>query len=202
MRVIHRLRLLLPLALAAAAHAQSWNVSVTAEEIDSGLNPSEAEVGGTVAYNSNGPGLGTGNGGSVILDSPQGTLGETTTYSYPATTGVTSATAQIASSNNNNGNPWCASGGCISGTVMGSASATGNLATGSVGLTALSSFLGDLVGSEAYATAEIVDTLTFNVAGATNSTVTYIGVQFTISGSISPNTILAAGVSGAASIRQ
>lgn len=168
-----------------------WNVSLSATEADSGITSTYATVGGTVSYNSTNPALGTGAGATTnILPTP------TTTYVDPTVLGLTSATSSVSSSNNNGGNPWCDPNGCVSGTVTASALATGNLATGSVGVSADSSYLGGSVESQASATAQIADKLLFMVAGATASTITDIGVTFTISGSALPGAPLEPGVSG------
>lgn len=169
-----------------------WNISLAAQDNDAGIAPTYAMVGGTVNYNSNNPGLGTGVGGTVNIQPAP-----TTTYSNPTALGLTSATSELSSSNNNGGNPWCDASGCISGTVTASALATANLAQGSVGVSANSSILGNsFAESQASSTAQIIDQLTFYVAGATTSTITDIGVNFTISGSADPGAPLASGVSG------
>ncbi len=168
-----------------------WNVSLSATDADSGVTSNYATVGGTVSYNSTNPGLGTGEGATTNIQPTP-----TTTYVDPTTLDLTSATSSVSSSNNNGGQPWCDPNGCVSGTITASALATGNLATGSVGVSADSSFLGGSVESQASATAQIADDLMFAMANATASTVTDIGVTFTISGSALPEAPLEPGVSG------
>jgi hypothetical protein len=65
-----------------------------------------------------------------------------------------------------------------------SAQAYANLATGKVGASTFAEYHGGGYGGSALAVAIFNDTLNFNIAGATNSTVTNIGVSFTIDGSL------------------
>ncbi len=179
-------------AQTAPADSIPWNISLNAQVDDGGIAPTYAMVGGTVSYNSNNPGLGTGAGSTVNIQ-PE----PTTTYNNPTALGLTSATSQVSSSNDNDGNPWCIPSGCVSGTLTGSALATANLATGSVGVSADSDIIGNsLAESQASSTAELTDQLTFYVANATASTITDIGVEFTISGLAAPGTPLAEGEAG------
>ncbi|HTW66348.1 MAG TPA: hypothetical protein VME17_17115 [Bryobacteraceae bacterium] len=184
--------LLLAVMQEARADSVPWNISLNAQVDDGGISPTYAMVAGTVNYNSNNPGLGTGVGSTVNIQ-PQ----PTTTYSNPTALGLTSATSQVSSTNNNDGYPWCIPSGCVSGTLTGSALATANLATGSVGVSADSDIIGNsLAESQTSSTAELTDQLTFYVANATASTVTDIGVEFTISGVASPGAPLTPGVAG------
>jgi len=195
MNNLKRSALVLPLLLwfapVAPASSIPWNISLTSTVDDAGISPTYAMVGGTISYNSNNPGLGTGVGSTVNIQ-PE----PTTTYSNPTALGLTSATGQLSSSNNNDGNPWCIPSGCISGTITASALATANLATGSVGVSADSEDIGAYAESQASSTAEITDQLTFYVANATASTITDIGVEFTISGTALPGAPLTPGIAG------
>jgi hypothetical protein len=179
---------LLLFSAAQAAFASSvWYVNTYAYSADGGApfsTPPFEQVSGDLTYNSN-------TGGTVTIG-PAGT----TTYSNPTALGLTSAESQTTSSQYID--DYCSAGNaCVTGTLTSSAMAKGNLATGSVGISALPSVLpvinpsngnvSGYTGSDAYATAEINDVLTFNVAGANSSTVTDIGVSFTVDGNLSYN---------------
>lgn len=159
---------LLFLSAAQALFADTINfLNLSAESYNGGN--SIGQVSGLVTYNST-------TGATASIGSGGGT-----TYSEPTGLGLTSATVQTSSSDAIDS---CIPGGCSIGTVTSSALATGDLATGSVGVYSIPSQVGSVV-SEATATAILKDTLTFNVAGATSSTVTDIGVTFTVDGDVS-----------------
>jgi len=169
-----------------------WNISLTAEDNDGGIAPTYAMVGGSLAYNSNNPGLGTGAGPTVNVQPTP-----TTTYSNPTALGLVLATSSLNSSNDNDGNPWCIPSGCVSGTLTASALATADLAAGSVGVSADSDIIGNsLAESSAGAEALMTDQLQFLIGDATASTTTDIGVSFTISGTPYPGAPLQPGVAG------
>jgi hypothetical protein len=183
------LNVALPLLLLAPASFGCpilWSINLSASDVDSGISSTEATVQGAVTYNST-------TGGTVNIASAP-----TTTYSNPTALGLFSATSMVASSNNNAGAGFCGlPGGCFSGPLTASALATANLATGSVGVYALSGIIDNsVIESQASSTAQLNDSLTFSVAGATSSTVTDIGVTFTIDGSASPGTPLMSGAAG------
>jgi len=126
--------------------------------------------GGTVTYTSNG-------GDTVNVTSG-------TSYSTPTALGLTDATVQDS---NTTYDSYAKSD------ISVSALATGNLATGSVGVYAFPEAIpagdpGYYNSNEAGASATLSDLLTFNVAGANSSTVTDIGVTFTVDGSVDPGT--------------
>jgi hypothetical protein len=152
---------------AQAALASSINyLDLSAESYNGG--DSIGQVSGLVTYNST-------TGATASIGSGGGT-----TYSEPSDLGLTSATIQTSSSDFVDS---CIPGGCSIGTVTSSALATGDLATGSVGVYAFPSQVGGVV-SEATASAMLKDSLTFNIAGASSSTVTDIGVTFTVDGNV------------------
>jgi hypothetical protein len=111
--------------------------------------------------------------------------GAGTTNSFPTTLGLTSAEVQTSTTQT-----------ARAGTVTGSAMAKGNLATGSVGISAFPTEVNGLGGSNTEATAILKDSLTFNVAGANSSTVTDIGVIFTVDGNVSYDTADGGGAEG------
>lgn len=103
-----------------------------------------------------------------------------TTYSDPTAPGLTNATVQ---GTNMTLNPLTDTNLSVS------ALATGNLATGTVGVSGFPQL--SSVGmyppySQAVASAQRNDVLTFQVAGANSSTVTNIGVTFTVDGTVTP----------------
>lgn len=167
------------------------NVSVYANEAVGSVvqtpNGGIVNVGGVVSYNSNIAANGAPVGSSVNIYPGSGT-----TYMTPAALGLTSATVQVSSST-----PVY---GFYPGTVFSaSALGTANLATGSVGVSAGSAQY--CVGltcthTSGAAGAQIMDTLTFHIAGASNTTVTNIGVQFAIDGSSDPGVPSQPGVAG------
>jgi hypothetical protein len=177
---------LLLLAPASFGGPILWSINLSASDVDSGISSTEATVQGSATYNST-------TGGTVNISSAP-----TTTYSNPTALGLFSATSMVSSSNNNAGAGFCGlPGGCFSGPLTASALATANLATGSVGVYALSDIIDNsVIESQASATAQLNDSLTFNVAGATSSTVTDIGVMFTIDGAAAPGTPLLSGQAG------
>ena len=145
----------------------------------SSSNPSvqAGAVFSTVSYDSlAGASSNTGTGGSA-------------TYSVPTAFGLTDATVQAVTASTDILN---------NATLTASSWASGNLATGSVGVYAFPSLT--MIGTGANSTTAIAsarmdDSLTFTVAGAGNSTVTDIGVNFTVDGAVSPGTTsLGAGV--------
>lgn len=142
-------------------------------------NGSGANTGGTVTYNSNLAVNGAGIGSTVNIYPGAGT-----TYRSPTALGLTAATVQASTSAPQYGDSY---NGQI---FAASATATGNLATGSVttssgaGLPCIANQCD--YGLTSVAAAQIYDTLTFHIAGASNSTVTNIGIQFTIHGSSNP----------------
>jgi hypothetical protein len=153
---------------AQAALASTINyLDLSAESYNGGS--STGQVSGTLTYNST-------TGATANIEP-----GGVTTYSEPTALGLTSATIQTSSSDSIDA---CDPGGCSIGTVTSSALATGNLATGSVGVYSFPSQVGAVV-SEGTASAILKDTLTFNVAGASPSTITDIGITFTVDGSVS-----------------
>lgn len=111
------------------------------------------------------------NGGSINDEAGPGTIN-----TYPTAIGLTDAQVQTSTTQT-----------AAAGTVTGSAMAKGNLATGSVGISAFPTEVTGLGGSNTAATAIMRDSLTFNVAGANSSTVTDIGVTFTVDGNLSYN---------------
>jgi hypothetical protein len=153
---------------AQAALASSINYLDLSAESYNGGN-SIGQVSGLVTYNST-------TGATASIGSGGGT-----TYSEPSALGLTSATIQTSSSDAIDA---CDPGGCSIGTVTSSALATGDLATGSVGVYAFPTQVGAVV-SEGTASAILQDSLTFNVAGANSSTITDIGVTFTVDGNVS-----------------
>ena len=157
---------LLLLTAAPTAFAGSINYLYLYNNTTDGGNPSGL-VEGNVTYNST-------TGLSPVIAS-----GNTTTYSGPTALGLTAGTVQMSSINN-----------LATGTLTASSYATGNLATGSVGVYAFPSVCcgGPPNVSDADSEAIIRDSLTFNVAGANSSTVTDIGIAFTVDGSVSPGT--------------
>lgn len=169
------------LAAGQIAVAGTWFVNLSAESLDGG-DPANnfSQVSGTLGYNSN-------TGGTVTLGPDGGT-----TYSNPTALGLTSAISQTSSTLNIN--DFCDPSSCVTGILTSSAMAKGNLATGTVGVYGFPSFIYSVprgtcdgcppggTGSDAYATAELSDNLTFNVAGANSGTVTDIGVSFTVDG--------------------
>jgi hypothetical protein len=159
---------LLFLSEAKAVFASTINyLDLSAESYNGG--DSVGQVSGLVTYNST-------TGATASIGSGGGT-----TYSEPTALGLTSATIQTSSSDYIDS---CIPGGCSIGTVTSSALATGDLATGSVGVYSFPSQVGAVV-SEGTASAILKDTLTFNVAGASPSTTTDIGVTFTVDGNVS-----------------
>jgi hypothetical protein len=159
---------LLFLSEAKAVFASTINyLDLSAESYNGG--DSVGQVSGTLTYNST-------TGATASIGSGGGT-----TYSEPTALGLTSATIKTSSSDSIDA---CDPGGCSIGTVTSSALATGDLATGSVGVYSIPSQVGAVV-SEATATAILKDSLTFNVAGANSSTITDIGVTFTVDGLVS-----------------
>lgn len=154
-----------------AAFGSSINyLSLNAASYASNTNGTPGGVQGVLAYN-------TATGGTA-------TASGNTTYSEPTAPGLTSATIQTSSSDVVTcGVPPM---DCVPGTLTASALATGNLAAGSVGVYAFPMYLGADESTQAVASAILQDTLTFHVAGATNSTVTDIGVSFMVDGSINP----------------
>ncbi len=158
---------LLFLSGAATVFASSINYLDLSAESYNGGSPT-GQVSGLVTYNST-----TGATASIQP-------GGVTTYSEPSALGLTSATVQTASSDFVDS---CIPGGCSIGTVTSSALATGDLASGSVGVYSFPSQVGGVV-SEATASAMLKDSLTFDVAGANSSTVTDIGVTFTVDGNV------------------
>lgn len=73
-----------------------------------------------------------------------------------------------------------------------SAFAGANLAQGIVRLSANTATFPGIGGGQGFAQASIFDQLTFNIAGATSSTVTLIGVEFALTGSLGTNSGIAA----------
>jgi hypothetical protein len=152
---------------AQAALASTINyLDLSAESYNGGS--STGQVSGLVTYNST-------TGATASIEP-----GGVTTYSEPSALGLTSATVQTSSSDYVDS---CIPGGCSIGTVTSSALATGNLATGSVGVYSFPSQVGGVV-SEGTASAMLKDSLTFNIAGASSSTVTDIDVTFTVDGNV------------------
>jgi hypothetical protein len=127
--------------------------------------------GGTVGY--------TSTGGATVNVTPA------TTYSVPSGAGLTNATVSDANATYDSD---------INTDLTVSASATGNLATGSVGVSAMPEGVAinpqndAFTSNEAIASAQLDDLLTFSVAGASSNTVTDIGVTFTVDGDVTPGT--------------
>ncbi len=111
--------------------------------------------------------------------------GPGTTNSFPTALGLTDAEVQTSTTQT-----------ATAGTVTGSAMAKGNLATGSVGISAYPTEVTGLGGSNTAATAILRDSLTFNVAGANSSTVTDIDVTFTVDDNVSYDTADGGGAEG------
>jgi hypothetical protein len=129
--------------------------------------------GGIVSYTSNG-----GAGINVTAG---------TSYSVPTSLGLTDATVQAANTTFDQ---------LANSDISVSALATADLASGSVGVYALPQAIPVGQGynsNQAIASATLNDLLTFNVAGASSSTVTDIGVTFTVDGTVSPGTSAANG---------
>jgi hypothetical protein len=190
-RSITALSLLLVGAYSASADSLH-NVYVSVNESPADLiietpNGSGADLGAILAYNSNLALNGSPVGSSVNIFPAAGT-----TYSVPTALGLTSATAQASSSAPYYGGSW--TGQVFSASGL----AKANLATGSVGVSASGNApcysAGCSYSTAGTAEAQIFDTLTFKVAGANRSTVTDIGVQFAINGSINPGAPTAPGI--------
>ncbi len=129
--------------------------------------------------------VGTSTYDSINGGSDNDEAGSGTTNSFPTTLGLTAAQVQTSTTQTT-----------TKGTVTGSAMAKGNLATGSVGISAFPTEVTGLGGSNTAATAIMKDSLTFNVAGANSSTVTDIGVTFTVDGNLSYDTADGGGAEG------
>jgi hypothetical protein len=129
--------------------------------------------------------VGTSTYDSINGGSDNDEAGSGTTNSYPTTLGLTAAQVQVSTDQST-----------IHGQVTGSAMAKGNLATGSVGISAFPTEVTDVGGSNTAAKAVLNDTLTFNVAGANSSTVTDIDVTFTVDGNVSYDTADGGGAEG------
>jgi hypothetical protein len=99
-------------------------------------------------------------------------LGCCSTFNHPVPTvpSVTSVTLGTSSVNSPDG-------------VSANASAYANLATGSLGVSGNSNEVG-YAGGNSNEAAALADTLTFSITGATSSTVTTIGVQWSVSGGV------------------
>jgi hypothetical protein len=151
------------------------------------LAPASPSFAGTIDYlnltaysNSGGNYVGTSTYDTINGGSDNDEAGSGTTNSYPSALGLTAAQVQVSTTNSTAAGP-----------VTGSAMAKGNLATGSIGIYAFPTQVignGINTGSNTAATAILRDSLTFNVAGANSSTVTDIGVTFTVDGNLSYDT--------------
>lgn len=156
-------------ALLSTAAPALWADPISYLTLSAQLHNIELQ-GGDINYSST--------GGASVSDITAGT-----TYSDPTALGLTTATVQ---GTNLTLNPLTDTDLSVS------ALATGNLATGSVGVSAFPQ--ASSVGlyppySQGVADAQLNDLLTFNVAGATSSTVTDIGVTFTVDGTVIPGTV-------------
>ncbi|HEV2498226.1 MAG TPA: PEP-CTERM sorting domain-containing protein [Terriglobia bacterium] len=155
---------------ASANNITTWSVNVysiadAAGNSQQGFTP----VGGVESYGSN----------FAVSNIPGGTVQTNyggccaTFVTVPTTTGLTSAAIGIAATNA--ANPQ--------GAIFANSNAYANLATGSLGVSGSSDFLG-VTGGNGQSEAWMEDTLTFNIPGATNSTITDIGVQWKVDGSL------------------
>ena len=131
----------------------------------------------TAYSNSAGNYVGTSTYDTINGGSENDEAGSGTTNSYPTAPGLTAAQVNVSTTQTT-----------MAGVVTGSAMARGNLATGSVGISAFPTQVNAYLGSNTAATAILRDDLTFNVAGASSTTLTDIDVTFTVDGSLSYDT--------------
>lgn len=154
--------------LAFADSITTWSVNVYVSASPGGnANQGYLPIGGSESYGSN----------YTISNIPAGSQlnnsgGNGATFdSLPSLPGLTSATLGITSQNTTN----------PSGTTIADANAYGNLGTGSIGVSTSTNIEG-VDGGNATAEVWMADLLTFNIPGATASTVTDIGVQWMVQG--------------------
>ncbi|MGH9616048.1 MAG: PEP-CTERM sorting domain-containing protein [Acidobacteriaceae bacterium] len=167
--------------IASADSITSWTVNayVSADAAGNpGSTPPYQQVGGTESYGSNYT-IFYNSEGNIPVGSAQDIYGGccSTYTTVPTQSSLTSVALGIAATNN----------GIPEGAVVANSNAYADLATGSVGVSGNSNQAG-VAGGTSNSVAALADTLTFNVPGATSSTVTDIGVQWSISGGLSSGT--------------
>ncbi|MGH9344441.1 MAG: PEP-CTERM sorting domain-containing protein [Terriglobia bacterium] len=157
--------------LASADSITTWSVNVYATAHAGGnAQQNFTPVGGVESYGSN----------FQISNIPAGTQqtnyggSSATLDTVPTTPSLTSATLGIAATNST----------IPAGSVFANSNAYANLATGSMGVSGSTNLAG-VTGGTSSSEAWMQDLLTFNIPGATSSTVTDIGVQWEIDGSLS-----------------
>jgi uncharacterized protein (TIGR03437 family) len=119
-------------------------------------------------------------GGNISYDTATGLMttidtAATTTYAGPTATGLYSGNISMSSTNNT---PTPA--------IQCTAAAGANLATGSLTVSGTSQVVEGSVISESVVSAELYDTVTLHIPGASPNTKTYIGFQFVVSGTVYP----------------
>ena len=158
-------------ALASANPITAWTINAYVTT-DAGGNPMSLpvpyeQVGGSETYTGNYPVF------PITSHSPQ--IDDPGCCSnlepVPSQPSLTSATLGIASTNSSTG-------------VVADANSYANLSTGSVGVSGSSNQVG-VSGGDSQSVALLEDALTFHILGATASTVTDIGVRWSISGGVS-----------------
>lgn len=153
---------------AFAASITTWSVNVYVNATPGGnANQGFLPIGGSESYGSN----------FAISNIPAGSQlnnsgGNGATFnSVPSLPGITAATLGITSQNTTN----------PPGTVIADANAYGNLATGTIGVSTSTNQAG-VDGGTATAEVWMADLLTFNIPGATASTITDVGLQWMVEG--------------------
>jgi len=151
---------------AGSARAQTYSVSTFAQaSVSSTTN-------GNVKYDGN-------SATQSITQGNQATVAYSNTPNLPH---LTQSTGQISASAALTG---CPSTGCVSGTVTASANATADLTTGSIRLMAGGNYIAGIAPGASTATATLSDILTFQVPGASSTTVTNLRVSLQLDGTYS-----------------